>query len=92
MLQAVVAFLWLWFHSFPLGNPASEALPLLVMRCRFASVLVSTLSLCVGISLVFLSLGLLAELLVAYTGRESDNFSIAERTAAPAAREFVADS
>ena len=34
-----------------------------------------------------LSLGLIAELLVAYTGRETDTFSVAERTAAAAASE-----
>jgi glycosyltransferase involved in cell wall biosynthesis len=38
-----------------------------------------------------LSLGLIAELLVAYTGRETDTFSVADRTAAAAAPEPVPD-
>jgi hypothetical protein len=38
-----------------------------------------------------ISLGLLAELLVAYTGRESDTYSVAERTGGAKRQEEYAD-
>ncbi|MFQ5733523.1 MAG: glycosyltransferase family 2 protein [Planctomycetaceae bacterium] len=38
-----------------------------------------------------ISLGLLAELLVAYTGRESDTYSVAERTVGPAKRQAASE-
>jgi hypothetical protein len=67
-----LAVVWLLTHAAGLAYGPIGGRPLLTYSV--AAVLLGAQA---------ISLGLLAELLVAYTGRESDTYSVAERTSGP---------